>query len=155
MDTKPPNNAIAPANNRNLIVGIVVAVVVLVVIMVVWPSRKPEGGLDKFRPGNMDALPTVEQGTREIIKTVIETPGVTSAPGVEGLAIPVRVAPMGDGTALRAFRISAGTGGYEPNILVVNEKDVVDIAFTAHESDADIFFPDFGVYRRGGGGGGG
>ena len=136
---------------------IVAGVFVLAVILVLFFALRGRVGQeesealkgpDVFRPGNLEALPTVEGGTREIIKEEIATPELGSTDAPEGVAVPTNVSQLsgpGGEISLRDFEIRAEGGKYVPATIVVNDGDVVKITFTAVDADYDIFIPDFGV----------
>ena len=64
----------------------------------------------------------------------------------EGVAIPVSVSKIGSGSFIN-FIIRGENKKYFPFKLVVDEGDIITIHFTSVDSDYNIFFPDFGVYR--------
>lgn len=147
-------------NKRNIIIGVVAAVVV---VGLAWWGLSNRGGQtgiiggpsgtvgapkgqDAMRPENKDALQTVQGGTREVVQTKIATPGEGASSTTKGVAVPTTVVQTGP-SAFRHFDISASGNTYSPNIIVVNEGDVIDLNFTAVDGKYDLFFPDFGIYK--------
>ncbi|MEK7651036.1 MAG: cupredoxin domain-containing protein [Patescibacteria group bacterium] len=150
-------------NKRNLIIGGVIAAVV--VVGLAWWGLSNRGGQigttgtgsgtaktgapkgqDSMRPENAKALQTVQGGTREVVQTKIATPGEGATSAGKGVAVPTTVVQTGP-AAFRHFDISASGNDYSPNIIVVNEGDVIDLNFTAVDKGYDIFFSDFGIYK--------
>ncbi|MBI2279041.1 MAG: hypothetical protein HYU81_03200 [Candidatus Brennerbacteria bacterium] len=141
-------------------VGGVAAVVALAAIAISFyntsgPRRGEFGptgearGEDVFRPGNANALKTVEGGTREKIKTSAFVTDVNATARVAApseIAVPFAVQKVGD-VMLRKFAFRGEDGNLSPSLVAVNELDVVDFSFTAADRDYAIRFPDFGVYR--------
>jgi len=64
----------------------------------------------------------------------------------EGVAIPISVSKIGSGSLIN-FIIKGEDKKYFPFKLIVDEGDIVTIYFTSVDSDYNIFFPDFGIYR--------
>ncbi len=144
-------------SKRNILILLTAALIVIVIVIIgaisdgQRPTQQvsPEVSPDVFRPENPRALPTVEGGSREIIEEEIATPelGATSTP--EGVAVPTNVSqlsgPAGE-AAIRDFEIRAEGGKFSPNIIVVNDGDIITVHLTAVDADYNIFFPDFGSY---------
>lgn len=121
-------------------------------------TRVPEGSPaeGKAMP-KTDALPTVEGGTRSLIKTDIQTPeagmpdSTSTAGGTVSVAVPelvITIQSSGTGAALRQFSLVASSDRYAPSTIVVNELDVITIEFIAEDKAYNVFFPDFGIYHE-------
>ena len=137
---------------------IAVAVVVVVLLVLVQQGIIPGGPVregapksdDIFRPDNLQALPTVQSGTREMIQKEIVTPEPDNAlttPTSSDIAVPTGMIRSVNGGVLRSFILRGENKTFSPNTLVANEGDVIQINFTATDQDYDIFFPDFGAYQ--------
>ena len=139
-------------NKKPLVIAVVGVVVIVIVALVVvslkksGPSASGGGGVktgaggvvvkgeDTFRPENAKALETVEGGTREKVEEKVATPdqGATNAPA--NVAVPSLVVNTGN-SSFRKFDITASGNKFSPSTIVVNEGDVIDIAFTAGDRD--------------------
>jgi len=147
-----------------ILIVVIVALVGLLVGGVLYNGTRggteAEGaaGPDPFRPENLNALPSVEGGTREALAGAIATPEVAGVNGngaemdpdalpIEGeVAIPESVQKVGT-QARRVFSLAGEGDKFTPANIIVNEGDIVVIKVTARDKDYDIFFPDFGIYR--------
>jgi hypothetical protein len=150
------------SNRKNVVIGTISGIIAIAIIAwliaaygVKGPINTSPGaveikGEDVFRPENADALATVESGTREKVKEQIATPEPGDRPADSSVAVPIAIS--GNGPKLRSFAISGAGGDFSPSKIVVNESDVIEIAFTAKDGDYDLFFPDFGVYKSVGSG---
>lgn len=155
-------------NKRNILIG----VSVIVIAIIVWGIMKQGGGLeniggklggsktgtniatsaDVFRPDNPEALPTVQGGTREEVKTEIKTPepGASSSVSAD-VAVPKSatvVSGESGSAAIRSFEIKLEGGNFTPSTIVVNELDIMQIDVTGVDKDYAITFPDFGIFRE-------
>ncbi len=146
------------------LIGIVIGLIVLGGLIFVANTKKGKEGSensaanqvktaspDVFRPGVEKALPTVQGGTREVIKEIIKTPEPNAKPTEvpKEVAIPksaVEVTGASGSASIRTFEIKAENGKYEPSVFVVNNLDMLTIEFTAVDDAYNLFFPDFGVY---------
>jgi plastocyanin len=136
-------------NRGGLMKVLGVILILIVVVIVVWLIGG-KGGIspDVFRPSNPLALPTVEGGTREVIRDSIDTPSELAANLPANIAIPMDVSPLGKGEqTLREFAVTGEAGRYVPDTIVANDGDVVTVSFTASDANYNMFFPDFGVYQ--------
>lgn len=150
-----------PANNgKAKWIGVLVIAMALLVVGVWFYGTKGSvqsdrgatleaRGEDTFRPGNANALRTVEGGTREIIRTsafVVDPDAAARTTPPSEIAVPFAVQAVG-GVMLRRFVLHGEDGNISPSLIAVNELDVVDFSFTATDGDYAVRFPDFGVYR--------
>ena len=140
---------------NSVVVGVVVGIIIVAGIIFLLQKQSvkndgiPEGGNETAVQANPDALPTVEGGTREKIKTEIATPepGLPAPSG--DVAVPKSAVVVGQEkqAAIRTFEVRGEVGKFSPSTIVVNELDVIEIDLNAVDSDYDIFFPDFGVFK--------
>lgn len=145
-------------SGKGKMVGIAAVIMaVLLAGIAFYATRGPENrgtviearGEDAFRPANVNALKTVEGGTREKIRTTafvteVDMAARTTAPSE--IAVPFAVQEVG-GVMLRKFALRGEDGNLSPSLVAVNELDVIEFAFTAADRDYAVRFPDFGVYR--------
>jgi hypothetical protein len=83
---------------------------------------------------NSSSIPTPELGAKNLPPEV---------------ATPVNVVLAPNGAAsFRHFEVQAENGKFSPSIIVVNEKDVVDINLKAVDQDYSFSFPTKGIYRK-------
>ena len=83
---------------------------------------------------NSSSIPTPELGAKNLPPEV---------------ASPVNVVLAPNGAAsFRHFEVRAEKGKFSPSIIVVNEKDVVNITLKAIDQDYSFSFPTNGVYRK-------
>lgn len=135
------------SSKREFIIGIIIIVVIAAFFGWRYYDRQTRP-LDAFRPWSADALPSVQGGTREKLTFNIKTPNSTSSADVPaGVAVPVAIDSYG-ATAKRNFTLNGKNNKYEPNLIVVNEGDTIDMEFRAVDDNYDFFIPDFGVYKK-------
>lgn len=119
-----------------------------------YPFGKFGGGKDDNSGGDETekpaALPTVEGGTRTEFSQKIETPGTNASSVPEGVAVPKNTVSAGgaSNSSFRQFDIKGENGKYAPGTIVVDEYDIVDIFFESVDADYDLYFPDFGIYKK-------
>lgn len=143
---------------RYVLIGVVVAVVIGIGWYLSYgktssvSQTKDKGGNtvvvkggDAFRPDNSSALATVEGGTREQTSGSIKTPEPGDKPSDSNIAVPTSV--IGSGPNFRVFSLTASGGKFTPSTIVVNESDVIDVAFSAVDADYDVWLSDFGIYK--------
>jgi plastocyanin len=91
-----------------------------------------------------NTLPTVPGGTRKEIDENVQVPNVDSDTPKE-VAKPKSVISSDTGSALRTFEIKAERGKFVPEMIIVNEGDVVSITLESLDGDYNITLPDFGI----------
>jgi len=139
---------------RSIIIGVVVAIAAVGVWFVSGVGLNPKNpgsgevvaGGDTFRPENAAALATVEGGTREQVEEDMTAPEPGDTPSNPSIAVPTSVS--GSGPKFRVFSIAASDGKFIPSTIIVGERDVIDLTIVAADADYDVFFPDFGVYKK-------
>ena len=104
-------------------------------------------GQDAFRPDNVKALATVEGGTRETISETIATPEVGAKNVPANVAVPVGVVPQ-KFTSYRKYAMTGNNGVFSPSTFVIDERDNVEIAFTAVDADYNFSISDWGVTQN-------
>lgn len=107
----------------------------------------PVQGQDVFRPENAKALATVEGGTREVASRTIKTPdqGATGLPADVGVPTSVVAQKF---SSYRKFVMSGAGGKFSPSTIVINERDNVEIAFTATDADYNFSVSDLGLNQN-------
>ena len=101
-------------------------------------------GQDAFRPENVKALQTVEGGTREVASRTIATPNVGATGVPADVAVPTSIAPQ-KFSSYRKYSISGVGGKYSASTFVIDERDNVEIAFTATDGDYSFSISDMGL----------
>ena len=105
------------------------------------------GGDDTEKPA---ALPTVEGGSRTEVSQKIKTPEMNASSVPKDIAVPKNVVPSGGSlnSSFRQFDVKGDGGKYAPGTIVVDENDIVDVFFESVDADYDLYFPDFGIYKK-------
>lgn len=100
--------------------------------------------------GGPAPLPTVEGGSRTEVSEEIETPEMNASSVPEGVAVPRNTVSAGGplNSSFRQFDVKGEGGKYAPGTIVVNENDIIDIFFESVDADYDLYFPDFGIYKK-------
>ncbi|HMB17362.1 MAG TPA: cupredoxin domain-containing protein [Candidatus Paceibacterota bacterium] len=122
-----------------IVLGLVVGLVFLGGVRQKVDEKESSGGLG-----------TVEGGTRKEISDDVETPEAGESVENEEIAVPVTTYKASEkaSASKRVFNIKAEGYKFSPSVIVVDEKDVVNIEIKAVDQDYNVFFPDFGVYKE-------
>lgn len=105
------------------------------------------GGPKLFTKASPGAISEVQDKNSNINR--IPTPGAGAKNLPPEVASPTNVILAPNGAAsFRHFELRAENGKFSPSIIVVNEKDLVDINLNAVDRDYSFSFPTAGVYRK-------
>lgn len=105
------------------------------------------GGEKLFTKDSSGTVSKVEN--EKVSRIQIPTPELGAKNLPSGVASPVNVVLAPNGVAsFRNFEVRAENGKFSPSIIVVNEKDVIDITLKAIDQDYSFSFPTTGVYRK-------
>lgn len=136
--------------NSKRVIGVVVVAVVVFILILAWAQiRRAPGGPAGVGSGVGGSEVEVEPKgpvTRETAPEDIIVPGKGEEGVSENVAVPEIVSsanPTSD-ASYRSFSISAEDGKFQPNTVIVEQGDVVNLNITAVDRDYDFTQPDYG-----------
>jgi hypothetical protein len=110
------------------------------------------GGYYFFANKNLSELSknkTSESIVEDSKSDFIPTPSMGAQDLLPNVASPTNVVPAPNGQAsFRHFELRGEGGVFLPSIIVVNEKDIVDITLKAIDQDYSFSLPSSGIYRK-------
>ncbi len=80
-------------------------------------------------------------------KKIYEVPKQQQVGVPTDIAVPTLVVERANGSAIRAFSLTAGPDGFKPATVIVKQNDSIVLKITATQSGYDITQPDFGFKR--------
>ncbi len=139
---------IAMNKRQNIIVGVLVVVVVLVIALGMQFGDEEGGGIfqrGEGTPADESAKPTYEGRPLEEVYESEVPRGATVQDEDAKFVVPASPNPALD-TKARRFDIKATKDGFEPDEIVVNQWDRVELDFTAVDGKYDLSIPYLGSY---------
>lgn len=137
-------------SNAKKIVGIVVIVIVVVAIIggiIAWSSRPNSGGTSgTASTAGSGVSNTPTSSTRSAVPPNVVVPNKGASSTAAGVAVPV-VQGAGDpagNVSYRSFNIIIQGGAYNPDTVVVNQGDTVNLELTAADAAYGFTQPDYG-----------
>lgn len=128
--------------------AVVIIVVVAVMAWAVWYGKNPNvaSPSSSVNPtvANMPAAPSSSTRTAVPANAVVPDKGASNAPA--NVAVPV-VQGAGDAAgnvSYRSFNITIANGAYNPDTVIVNQGDTVNLELTAVDASYGFDQPDYG-----------
>ena len=140
-------------NTKVIIAGVIVLIILGVGIYLYQQKSAvaPPSGASVTEP----TTPTGGGATPIISPTKALTPKDIKVPEEgektsQGVATPTNVIAASPTTdaKLRFFEIKADKNKFEPQTIIVNRLDLIDIKLTAVDKEYDITIPDFGIFQK-------